>query len=154
MWERRSNSGESMPKLPDEIVALFNNPKATKILATLDAEGNVHATPIASLQASADGSMLLFAQVLTKSVPEHLNYMKKAGKTAVAVAQICEPPSFKGFAVRCNVGERITSGPIFDMVSRILREVAGLTTQAVWTLIPVEYKVCTPGPDVGKKVKL
>lgn len=143
-----------MPKLPEEIITLFNDPKASKVLATIDSKGDVHATPIASLSASPDGSMLLFAQVITKSVPEHLAFMKKAGKTVVAVAQIFGPQVIKGFAVRCTVGERLTSGPIFDMVSKVVREAVGLTPQAVWTLIPTEYKICSPGPNAGKIVKL
>jgi len=141
-------------KLPEGIVSFLNNPMVTKVLATVDEMGNVHAVPVASLQATPDGSMIIFAQVFVKKTPQNLMYMKKVGKQAVIVAQLFSPPNIEGYAIRCNVGEQLTSGPIFDQVSASLRKAMELSTKAVWTLIPVEYEVCTPGPDVGRTIKL
>ena len=80
--------------------------------------------------------------------------MKRTGKQPVVVAQLFSPPNVEGYAIRCNVGEQLTSGPVFDQVSTSLRRAMGLSTKAVWTLIPVEYEICTPGSDVGRIIKL
>lgn len=141
--------------LPKEVVEVFNNPRATKVLATIDEEGRVHAAPIASLGAVPDGSALFFGRIMAKGTSRRLEYMKKAGKTAVAVAQVFDVPNMviKGYAVRCEVGEFQTSGPLFEKISEAVKGL-GMPVEGVWTLIPVEYKVCSPGPEVGKVVKL
>jgi hypothetical protein len=141
-------------KLPKEIVDFLDNPLVTKVLATADEYGNVHAAPIASLRATPDGSMIIFAQVFSSKTPENLVYMKRVGKQAVIVAQLFSPPKIEGYIIRCNVGEQLTSGPIFEQVSEGLKKALGLSTKAVWTLIPMEYKVCTPGPNFGRIIKL
>ncbi|MCX8175929.1 MAG: hypothetical protein N3E48_01695, partial [Candidatus Bathyarchaeota archaeon] len=61
---------------------------------------------------------------------------------------------FKSYSVKCKVGETYTSGSLFDQVSSIIMHVLGIKPRAVWTLIPLEYKVCTPGPEMGKIFKL
>ena len=143
-----------MPKLPEEVVKLFNDPVATKVLATIDEAGNVHATPLGSLQAAPDGSIIFFAQCLTKSTPERLKYMQKAGKAAVALTQIHSPPVVKGYVVRCKVRECQVSGSLYNQVSEAIKKATGVSPIAVWTFTPIEYKICTPGPDAGKVVKL
>lgn len=38
--------------LPLDVLRLFTNPAATKVIATMDAEGTVHAAPVGSLTAT------------------------------------------------------------------------------------------------------
>ncbi|MGP3667256.1 MAG: pyridoxamine 5'-phosphate oxidase family protein [Candidatus Bathyarchaeota archaeon] len=142
--------------LPKEVVETFNDLTSVKVLATVDKDGVCHLSPVGSLSASPDGSSLVFAELFASGKTERLRYMKEKGLTATAIAVISnmQKKTFKGYSVRCKVGEKHTSGPLFDQVSSVIMQFLGIKPRAVYTLIPLEYKVCTPGPEMGKTFKL
>ena len=132
-----------------EVLEAFNSSGATKILCTIDAEGNVHAAPLGSLRATSDGSMLTFNESNTVGTPKRLAYMREKGKTAVAVVVARFEEGTKSYCVRCNVGESITSGPIYDETIERSVKTGRRKPKAVWTLQPVSCKICA-GSDRGK----
>ena len=138
--------------IPKDVVNTFNASGATKILCTIDAEGDVHAAPLGSLRAAPEGSMLTFNESATVGTPKRLVYMKKNGKTAVAVAIARFEESVKGFCVRCDVGESLTSGSIYNESAERSVKAGRRKPKAVWILYPVSYKICA-GPDQGKIIK-
>jgi len=142
--------------LPIDVIRLFTNPAATKVIATIDAEGGIHAVPFGSLTATPDGSMLIFSQSGAEETSKRLTYMKQAGKMAVAVVQLVdiEKRTREGYSICCKVGDALTSGPIYDSAAERMMKVGVPKPKAVWTLNPVRYKIHTPGPDREKIVTL
>lgn len=142
--------------LPKEVIDTFNNLASVKVLATVDENGVCHLSPIGSLSASPDGSLLIFAELFTSGKTERLKYMKEKGITATALAVFSDLQKkvFKGYSVKCRISEVYTSGSLFDQFSNTLKQILGIEPKAVWTLVPLEYKVCTPGPEMGKTFKL
>ena len=138
--------------IPKDVVNTMNASGATKILCTIDAEGDVHAAPLGSLRAAPEGSMLTFNESATVGTPKRLAYMKENWKTAVAVVIARSEESVKGYCVRCDVGETLTSGPIYDKSAERSLKAGRRKPKAVWILYPVSYKICT-GPDRGKIIK-
>jgi hypothetical protein len=142
--------------LPIDVVRLFTNPAATKVIATINAEGTVHAAPFASLTPTPDGSMLVFSQGVAEETPKRLAYMKQVEKMPVVVVQLVdtEKNTREGYSICCKVGDALTSGPIYDKTSERVVKLTGSKPRAVWTLHPVRYKTHTPGPNRGKVVTL
>jgi len=142
--------------LPEEVIALFNDPAARKTLSTLDEENTIHAAPFGSLCASPDGSMLMFTQGSAEETPRRLRHMKGAGKIAVVVVQLIdrEKNLIKGYSVRCKVGDALTSGPLYDRACEETMKRFGVKARALWTLHPVSYKIHSLGPDRGKTIIL
>jgi hypothetical protein len=138
--------------LPKDVIDAFNALGSTKILCTLDQEGNVHAAPLGSLRATSDGSILSFNESSTVGTPKRLVHMKENGKTAVATVVARFEETVKGYCVRCKVKESLTSGPIYEeSVERSVKAGRG-KPKVIWILQPESYKACT-GPEQGKIVK-
>lgn len=138
--------------LPKDVIEAFNALGATKILCTLDDEGNVHAAPFGSLRASLDGSTLTFNESSTVGTPKRLTYMRENAKTAVAVVVARFEENVKGYCVRCKVNGSLTSGQVYDeSVERSVKAGRG-KPKAIWILQPESYKICT-GQDRGKIMK-
>ena len=138
--------------LPKDVVESFNASGATKILCTVDAEGDVHAAPLGSLRVASDGSILTFNESSTVGTPQRLAYMRENGKTAVAVVVSRFEESVKGYCIRCDVGESLTSGQIYDKSAERSVKAGRRKPKSVWILQPVSYKICT-GPERGKIIK-
>ena len=138
--------------LPKDVVESFNASGATKILCTVDAEGDVHAAPLGSLRVASDGSILTFNESSTVGTPQRLAYKRENGKTAVAVVVSRFEESVKGYCIRCDVGESLTSGPIYDKSAERSVKAGRRKPKSVWILQPVSYKICT-GPERGKIIK-
>ena len=138
--------------LPKDVVDAFNASGSTKILCTLDEEGNVHAAPLGSLRATLDGSMLTFNESSTVGTPKRLALMKINGKTAMATVVARFEETVNGYCVRCRVKESLTSGPFYEeSVERSVKAGRG-KPKAIWILQPESYKACT-GSEQGKIVK-
>lgn len=148
--------------LPENIVKLFENNKSAKTIATLDAEGTTYAAPFGSLAATPDGSMIILCVFTAEETPKRLEYMKEAGKKAVVVVQLKDPEKMiiEGYSIWCEVGEAVTSGPLFEKVSTKMKETTPkevlekFTLKTVWTLRPVKYKIKGMVPDTGKIITL
>lgn len=141
--------------LPIEVVRVFTNPAATKVIATIDSEGNIHAAPFGGIFPTPDGSMLILSQSGAEETPKNLAYMKQAEKMAMVVVQLVdiEKRIMEGYSICCKVGNTLTSGSIYDNVAAQMMKL-GVPTKAVWTFIPVSYKTHTPGPNREKTVTL
>jgi hypothetical protein len=142
--------------LPTDVIRLFANPAAAKVITTVDGEGNVHAAPFGSLGATPDGSMLFFSQIGAEETPKLLASMKQAGKLASVVIQFTDTQkgTREGYSIACKVGETFTSGPMYDRVSDRIMKIGLSKPRAVWTLIPVRYKIHSGGPDREKTITL
>jgi len=135
--------------LPQNIVDFFADPASSKTIATVDSEGNTYAAPIGSVRVTPDGSMVVFTQMGARETPKRLKYMREAGKQAVVVGQFkdLEKKRIEGYCIWCEVGDTMTSGPLFEKVTSQLREklpevvLEKFPPEAVWVLRPVKYKI-------------
>ena len=135
--------------LPEDVVEGFNATGATKILCTIDDNGDVHATPLGSLRVALDGSKLTFSESATIETPKRLVYMRENNKTAVATVVARLEKTVKAYCIRCNVGKSLTSGPIFEESIERSVKTGHRKSKAVWILHPISYKICA-GPERGK----
>jgi hypothetical protein len=135
-----------MVTLPAEVVAALNNPKASKVLATIRPDGNIHAIPVGSIMAP-DANTIGFGAILMKETGKNLEAMKKKG-TLVSVVVIAE---MKAYQVRAKVKDQVTSGPLFDGMNEHLKSI-GLKANSVWTVEPVEVWNQSAGYEAGKRM--
>jgi hypothetical protein len=86
--------------------------------------------------------------------------MKGIGKAvSIAIGKIrmkteTEFEIIKGYTIDCEIGESLTSGPIYDQCASLSQKLFNVKPKAVWELIPFRYKIQTPGPDMRKVVTL
>lgn len=142
--------------LPEDIINTFNDPSSVKVLAAIDEKDNLYLTPMGSLSCTDDESKLFFAKLCAINTSKRLKEMKSKGLKTIALAAISniKEKVFKGYSIKCDIADQLTSGPFFDKVSRNIERVLGLKTKSVWTLVPLEYKIHTPGPEMGKVIKV
>ena len=153
--------------LPKNIIDLLRSAECTSTIATIDAEGNIDAAPWGPmLRATPDGSMIVLATgAFTVETPKRLEYMKQAGKQAVVVSQILdtEGKRFEAYTIWCEVGDAVTSGPLFEKtaseMNKVLSEryswlIEKPSVGTVWTLRPIKHKSRGSTPDKGKVVSL
>jgi hypothetical protein len=135
-----------MVKIPDEVFNAINNPDNPKILATVDANGDPHAIQAGSIKAPSN-EMMIAAAIFMKRTARNLEAMKKDGKTAAFLVL----DGVKSYEVRCQVGDFVTSGALFDTVNEVIKQ-RGRILQGVWTFTPVEIFNQSPGADAGTKM--
>lgn len=135
---------------------MFNDPLTRKTISTINENNELHAAPTGSLMCTPDGSNLFFSEGSAVETPKNLKYMKETGKIAVVVFQkvVPEEKIMWGYSVRCKVGDRLTSGQLYDKAAERSIKLFGTRPKSVWMLIPISYKVHTPGPDKQKIVIL
>ena len=149
--------------LPKNIIELFRSAKCRTTITTVDAEGTAY-TALFIISATPDGSMMIAASMGAKETPKRLKHMKQAGKQAVIVGFIVDYDKklLESYCVWCEVGDEVTSGPIFEKTTSEWKEklsekwpelLEKRPITAVWTLRPVKYKI-QAGPDHGKIVTL
>lgn len=138
--------GEIMVKMPDEVVAALNSPKASKVLATVRPDGSPHVIHVGSIIAPGP-EMIAFGAILMKQTGKNLEHMKKVGApVAVLVTQ-----EMKSYEVRGKITNLVTSGPLFDKMNEELQKL-GLKASGVWTLEPVEVYNQSANYEAGKKL--
>jgi hypothetical protein len=124
----------------------LNSPKASKILATVRPDGNIHAIPVGSIMAP-DANTIAFGAIMMKESGQNLEAMKKKG-TLVSVVVVSE---MKAYQVRAKVKGQVSSGPLFDTMNEHLKAI-GLKASAVWTVEPVEVWNQSAGYEAGKRM--
>lgn len=133
-----------MVKMPKEVVDLFNDPAASKVLGTIDAEGVLNVAPIGTLRAINEET-IAFAEVFEGKTKKNLERTKKAA----AVAYTYPPPA--GYQIKGTLVGWQTSGPLFDTMDNKMRELMNMGIRRVGT-IQVEAVYSVGMPEPGKKI--
>jgi hypothetical protein len=145
-------------KLSEDVIKLIHIETSMSV-ATINKKGEIHNAPIGSLF-SIDGSKVYFIHGLAFETDENLRYMKEIGKSvSLAIGKVrtkteTEFEIIKGYTIDCNIGEPLTSSPIYNQCVGLSQKLFNVKPKAVWELISFRYKIQTPGPDMGKWITL
>ena len=127
-----------MAKMPKDVVDLFNDPMAVKLLGTIDITRTVELITLGSLMA-IDDETLACADIFLEKTKENLDKMKRA------TAMVFKPPMFANQVKGTFQGWQ-TSGPVYDQVVAKVRErqkdakvrgVGTIKVQEVYSASPV-----------------
>ena len=132
-----------MGKMTEEIMGVFNDPKAGKALATESSEGLLNNVTIGSLVAM-DPEILAFADMFMNKTKANLKATKKACAVAVLMPATPEEPP-KGFQVKGTFLGFQTSGPLYDYFSEMVKKQMGIGIRGVGTIAVEEGYTITPG---------
>ncbi|MDY6912680.1 MAG: pyridoxamine 5'-phosphate oxidase family protein [Chloroflexota bacterium] len=123
-----------MAKMSQEVMDLFKDPQALKVLATVDAAGIPNVAPKGSLTA-LDEETIAFADVSGGKTRSNLEATKK-----VAVAVVKSPAAHQ---IKGTFQEFQTSGPVFDNFTNRMKSmemtptaVAIIKVEEVYSLAP------------------
>ena len=126
-----------MAKMPKGVMDLFKDPQASKVLATVDANGTPNVAPKGSLTA-VDEETIAFAEMAESKTGANLEATKKAAITAFKMpAGYQTKGTFQGFQ---------TSGPLFDQFAKMMKErkidikrVGTIKVEEVYSVSPADY---------------
>jgi hypothetical protein len=130
-----------MAKMPKEVMDLFKDMQASKVLATVDPSGTPNVAPKGSLSA-IDEETVAFADIAGGKTRTNLEASNK-----VAAAAFKE---LAGYQVKGVFQGFQTSGPLFDQFEKMLKSMR-INIQAVGT-IKVEEVYSVGVADYGKKL--
>ncbi|HCX89313.1 MAG: hypothetical protein COZ68_03540 [Deltaproteobacteria bacterium CG_4_8_14_3_um_filter_43_13] len=131
-----------MAKMSKEVMDMFNDQSASKILATLDEKGTVNLAPKGTLSA-IDEETIVFADIFGSKTNKNLEKTKKA--TALSFKF---PPA--GYQVKGTFQGFQTSGPLFDQFAKNVKEKMKLDVKGVGTIKVEEVFTVNPR-DAAKK---
>ena len=131
-----------MAKMPKEVMDIFKDQQALKVLATVDAKGIPNVAPKGSLMA-IDEETIAFADIAGGKTRANIEATKKAAATVFKM-----PPV--GYQVKGTFQGFQTSGPLFDQFAKMLKSL-GLNIQSVGTIKVEEVYSVSPA-DSGKKL--
>jgi predicted pyridoxine 5'-phosphate oxidase superfamily flavin-nucleotide-binding protein len=132
-----------MVKMPKEVMDMFNDPAASKVLGTIDEAGALNVAPIGTLSAINEET-IAFAEVFEGKTKRNIERTKKAA----AVAWTSPPPT--GYQIKGAFVGWQTSGPLFDTLDRKMKKM-GMGIKRVGT-INVEEVYSVGLPEPGKKL--
>ncbi|WP_400204112.1 hypothetical protein [Candidatus Methanomassiliicoccus intestinalis] len=135
-----------MVSLPENVMKLVNDPSAVKILATADAQGNVHAIQVGSLSAP-DANTIVFGAVLMKTTGKNLENMKANGKKM----SILVSGGKESYSISASIKDYQTSGPVVDGMNEHLAAIH-LRAAGVWIVEPAEVFDQGASPNAGNKI--
>ena len=135
-----------MAEMTKEVQNLFNNPNASKVLATLDAFGKIHVVPHGSIMSVAP-DRIAFAKLAKGRTWENLEDRKTASLTAFIPGK---PGESIGYQVKGVFEKMETSGDLMDTFIRMMSPGAKLA--GAGTIKVEEVYDVTPGPDCGVKI--
>ena len=133
-----------MAKMPQEVMDIFNDPSASKVLGTLDETGVPNVAPIGTLRAINEET-IAFAEVYGGKTKTNLAQTKKAA----AVAFKYPPPA--GYQIKGKFVGWQTSGPLFDQMDKRMKEILKIGIKRVGA-IKVEEVYSMGMPEPGKRV--
>jgi predicted pyridoxine 5'-phosphate oxidase superfamily flavin-nucleotide-binding protein len=125
-----------------EVMEVFNNEKAIKVLATIDNEGKLNCVPIGSLSA-IDGDTLGFAELFIGKTKENLTATKRVSAFALVVSPV--PGTVpRGFQAKGTFQEFQTEGAVFDAFKERVKKQLNMDIKGVglikveesWGIIP------------------
>lgn len=132
-----------MVKMSKEVMDMFNDTEASKVLATVDEKGVLNVAPIGTLSA-IDEETIAFADVFGGKTKENLEKTKKAAATAFKM-------SLEGYQIKGTFAGFQTSGALFDKMKKAVKEMLGMDIKRVGT-IKVEEIYSVAPPEPGKKL--
>ncbi|MFZ3252675.1 MAG: pyridoxamine 5'-phosphate oxidase family protein [Syntrophales bacterium] len=136
-----------MADMTKEAMDMFNNPNASKVLATVDVAGKIHAVPHGSIMAVAPDKVA-FAKLLKGKTQENLQSTKNASVTVFVPSQ--QPGESIGYQVK-GIFEGIQeSGPLFDNYQSKMPP--NMKLAGVGTIKVEEVYEVSPGPNCGKRL--
>ncbi|RLG22194.1 hypothetical protein DRN72_02640 [Methanosarcinales archaeon] len=100
----------------EDVRKVFDDPKASKAIATIDEDGWPHVAPVGSLR-MVDENTFAFAVVAMKKTKENLLRDGKASLLAFTSL-----PEIGGYKVKATFVRFENSGKLFDAFSQALRE--------------------------------
>jgi len=135
-----------MVKMPKNVVDLLNDPKASKVIATVGNDGNPHAIMVGSINAPAEDKIAV-GVILMEHTNRNIEEMKSRGqKVAVLVGKEME-----SYQIKANITDYQTSGPIFEAMKTHIEKL-GLKLKGVWLLEPVEVWNQSANYEAGKRI--
>ena len=134
-----------MAKMPKEVMDLFNDPQASRALATVDSAGNLNVVPKGSLIAINEET-LAYGDIFGGKTKQNLDDTCKAAATVFKMAM---PPV--GYQVKGTCQGYQTSGPLFDLFAKEVKERIKMDIKAVG-MIKVEEVYSVAPPNVGEKI--
>jgi len=134
-----------MAEMSKEVQDLFNNPEASKVLATVDTAGNLNVVPKGTVSA-VGADTIAFAELVGGKTKANLESVNKA---AVTVFKMSMPPS--GYQVKGTFQGFQTSGPLFDKFASMVKQMLKIDIQSVGTIKVEEVYSVSPA-DAGKKL--
>lgn len=131
-----------MVKIPEKVLAVFNDPKAVKVLTSVGAGGQPHSIVCGSIAAPAPDTIIV-GEILMKATAANL---KKNDKAAFLVTA-----DKTSYAVNVKAKQRVTEGPMIDGMNKVLAAMK-LKANAVWVFEPIEVFDQSAGPAAGSKI--
>ena len=117
-----------MAKMPKEVMDMFGDAQAAKVLVSVSADGTLNVAPKGSL-AAIDDETIAYAEIGAGKTKANLEATKKA---VAAAFKTGAPPS--GYQVKGTFQGFQTSGPLFEGFARRLKEMANLDIKEVGTI--------------------
>lgn len=138
-----------MAKMPKEVMDLFNELTAPKVMATIDEQGVINNVPIQSLTA-IDEETLAFADLFGRSTRTMKN-LESTKRAVATVFKVSVAPPFSAYQVKGTFQGFQTSGPVFDQFAKVLKEATGLDIKGVGMIKVAEVYSCSP-MEPGKRL--
>lgn len=133
-----------MAKMSKEVMAVFNDPKSVKVLATAGTILEIDAVPKGSLRA-LDEELIAFADIFGGKTNQNLEVNKKVAALAIRMDPVA------GYQIKGTFQGFQTSGGLFDRFAKEAKEKIKLDIKAVGTIrVDEVYAVAPPQP--GKKI--
>lgn len=129
-------------KMSKEVIDLFNDQEATKVITSVSANGIPHSIVVGSTMAP-QADLVCVAEVLMHNTAK--NIQKNPNVTVLAVK------GMESYQVKAKVKSRETEGAIFETAKAELDKL-GLPCRGVWLFEPIEAYNQSAGPDAGKKI--
>lgn len=134
-----------MAKLTQECMALFNDPNVPKVVATVDAQGEINLGPKSSL-AAVDEETLAFADIFGSRTRANL---EATGK--VVLAAFKTTPPFPGYRVKGSFLGFQSQGPLFDRFAQAMKKALNLDIRSVGVIRVEEVYSLSPA-QAGKQI--
>ncbi|QLH75758.1 MAG: pyridoxamine 5'-phosphate oxidase family protein [Methanomassiliicoccales archaeon] len=132
--------------MPKEVVEMFNNPQAVKVLTTISADGTLHSVRVGSLIAPAP-NLIAVGAILMKTSSKNMEHMKQKNQQVALLVGA----EMKSYLVQAKIKEVHKSGPLFDKMNENLKAI-GLQASAVWTFEPTGVWNQSANYEAGKKI--
>jgi exonuclease VII large subunit len=134
--------------LRKEVLELYNDPNAIKILAIASRESGLHVIHINSMMAP-DSESIILATVAMKEVNKNLIQAMTSGELVSVFAVATAVEISTAYQISCKVKEFQTAGPLYDKFLDQLKA-RSEDLEGVWILKPVEVIDRMPGSNFGK----
>ena len=129
-------------EMPKEVISLFNDQEATKVLTSVSTEGIPHTVVIGSTMAP-ESDVVCAAEILMQTTSKNLKDNPNVSILAVK--------GMESYQVVAKVKDHQTEGPLFDKVKEELEKM-NMPCRGLWLFDPIEAFDQSPGPNAGKKL--